>query len=80
MLIGYDIFAQENIDNIMIENDGTSNKENLGANSILAVSLAVAHAAANEIKQPLFKYLHKNRTDAYKMPIPFMNIINDLLQ
>jgi enolase len=76
MLIGQNVFSQETIDRIMIECDGTSDKSNLGANSILAVSLATAHAAANELRQPLFEYLHKDRTDAYKMPIPFMNIIN----
>ena len=58
----------------MIDLDGTSNKENLGANSILAVSMATAHAAANENNLPLYKYL--GGKGPFKMPVPMMNIIN----
>ena len=54
---GMEVFDQTEIDNRMIELDGTPNKSNLGANAILAVSLAVAKAAAAELKQPLYRYL-----------------------
>ena len=71
-LIGIDAKNQELIDNTMIELDGTKNKENLGANAILGVSLAVLKASANEAKMPLYKYVG-NGTN---MPYPMMNIIN----
>ena len=73
-IIGLDAFNQKYIDNIMIELDGTPNKSNLGANSILGVSIAVAKAASNAKKIPLYKYLNNN--SIYTMPIPMMNIIN----
>jgi len=73
-IIGLDVFNQKNIDNIMIELDGTPNKSNLGANSILGVSIAVARAASNAKNIPLYKYLNNN--SIYTMPIPMMNIIN----
>jgi enolase len=65
---------QETIDHKMIELDGTSNKGRLGANAILGVSLAVAHAQANSAGIPLYKYLGK--TDKYVLPVPMMNILN----
>lgn len=72
-LIGKDVFNQNEIDNIMIELDGTETKERLGANAILAVSLATAHAAAAEKSKPLYVYLGNGQ---YTMPVPMMNIIN----
>ena len=73
-LSGKEVSEQATIDQVMIDLDGTSNKENLGANSILAVSIATAHAAANENNLPLYKYLGGKGT--FKMPVPMMNIIN----
>lgn len=73
-LIGKDASDQAGIDNLMIELDGTHNKEKLGANSLLAISMACAHAAANEAKLPLYKYLSTEKD--FKMPVPMMNIIN----
>jgi len=73
-LIGKDASDQAGIDNLMIELDGTHNKEKLGANSLLAISMACAHAAANEAKMPLYKYL--STENDFKMPVPMMNIIN----
>jgi len=73
-LIGKDASDQAGIDNLMIELDGTDNKEKLGANSLLAISMACAHAAANEAKMPLYKYL--STENDFKMPVPMMNIIN----
>ncbi len=72
-IIGMDVRNQKEIDELMIRIDGTINKSKLGANSILAVSLAVAKAAANTMELPLFKYLNK---DANILPVPLMNIIN----
>ncbi|MBP6664029.1 MAG: phosphopyruvate hydratase [Chitinophagales bacterium] len=71
---GMEVFDQTEIDNRMIELDGTPNKSNLGANAILAVSLAVAKAAAAELKQPLYRYL--GGVAANTLPIPLMNILN----
>ena len=73
-IIGLDAFNQKYIDNTMIELDGTPNKSNLGANSILGVSIAVAKAASNAKNIPLYKYLNNN--SIYTIPIPMMNIIN----
>ncbi|WP_423793441.1 phosphopyruvate hydratase [Methanocaldococcus indicus] len=73
-LIDYDSRMQREIDYIMIELDGTENKSKLGANAILAVSLAVAKAAANTANLPLYKYL--GGFNSYVMPVPLMNIIN----
>lgn len=70
---------QKEIDQIMIELDGTENKENLGANAILAVSLAVARAAAASVGKPLYEYLTKFNPDfsgQYIMPAPMLNIMN----
>ena len=72
-LIGMDAQYQNAIDKKMIELDGTENKERLGANAILAVSLASAHAAALENKKPLYVNLGEGE---YTMPVPMMNIIN----
>jgi enolase len=73
-LKGMHIFDQNGIDDKMIEIDGTENKANLGANAILGVSLAVARAAAEELKQPLFRYI--GGVNANLLPIPMMNILN----
>ncbi|HUH35310.1 MAG TPA: phosphopyruvate hydratase [Moheibacter sp.] len=73
-LIGYNVFEQALIDQVLIEIDGTENKSNLGANAILGVSLAVAHAAASELGMPLFRYI--GGTNAKVLPVPMMNIIN----
>ncbi len=72
-LIGKDAMDQAAIDNAMIALDGTDNKGRLGANAILAVSIATAQAAAQSKGVPLYAYL---KTDDYKMPVPMMNIIN----
>ena len=73
-LKGVDVFEQNAIDNLMIALDGTENKGNLGANAILGVSLAVAKAAAQESRQPLYRYV--GGVNANTLPIPMMNIIN----
>jgi enolase len=73
-LLGRDARGQAAIDRIMIELDGTPTKERLGANAILAVSLAGARAAAAAAGLPLYRYL--NNQDRYVMPVPMMNIIN----
>jgi len=71
---GMDALDQVRLDKVMIELDGTPNKAKLGANAILAVSLATAHAAANQQGVPLFKYL--GGPDAKVLPVPMMNIVN----
>jgi enolase len=73
-LLGVSVFEQETIDKIMIDLDGTPNKSNLGANAILGVSLAAAHAAALELGMPLYRYL--GGVSAKTLPVPMMNIIN----
>ncbi len=73
-LIGVHILDQAGIDNLMIQLDGTENKGNLGANAILGVSLAAAHAAANYLEMPLYRYL--GGFNAKQLPTPMMNIIN----
>ncbi|HMU98773.1 MAG TPA: phosphopyruvate hydratase [Chitinophagales bacterium] len=73
-LIGEDVYDQRVIDKIMLELDGTDNKQKLGANAILAVSLAVAKAAAQEAGMPIYRYV--GGTNAYTLPIPLMNILN----
>ena len=73
-LKGVDVFEQNAIDSLMIKLDGTENKGNLGANAILGVSLAVAKAAAQESRQPLYRYI--GGVNANTLPIPMMNIIN----
>ena len=73
-LKGVDVFEQNAIDQLMIAMDGTENKGNLGANAILGVSLAVAKAAAQESRQPLYRYI--GGVNANTLPIPMMNIVN----
>ena len=73
-IIDMDAVDQVGIDKTMIELDGTPTKSNLGANAILGVSLAAAHAAANALDLPLFRYI--GGTNAKVLPIPMMNIIN----
>jgi enolase len=73
-IVGYDITAQAAIDQIMIDLDGTPNKAKLGANAILAVSMAVAKAAAEEANLPLYRYI--GGTNARTLPMPMMNILN----
>jgi enolase len=73
-LKGVDVFEQNAIDQLMIDLDGTENKGNLGANAILGVSLAVAKAAAQESRQPLYRYI--GGVNANTLPIPMMNIVN----
>jgi enolase len=73
-LLDMDAVDQVAIDKAMLELDGTETKSNLGANAILAVSLAVAHAAANALELPLYRYI--GGTNAKVLPVPMMNIIN----
>ena len=73
-VLGRDAFRQREIDGIMIKLDGTPNKTKLGANAILAVSMAVARAAASSKGQPAYKYLKD--LSSYKLPVPMMNVIN----
>ena len=73
-LEGEEVAAQNEIDRILIELDGTENKSNLGANAMLAVSLACAKAAADEMGMPLYRYI--GGVNANTLPIPMMNILN----
>lgn len=73
-LIGQEVTDQIRIDKLMLDADGTRNKAKLGANAILAVSLAVARAAAEELGQPLYRYL--GGVNAHVLPVPMMNILN----
>jgi len=73
-IIGWDARDQVGIDRLMIALDGTENKGNLGANAILAVSMAVAKAAAAESQLPLYRYLGGSNT--YLLPVPLMNVLN----
>src|SRR6201987_3127349 len=73
-LLGYDVADQTGIDAMMIQTDGTPNKGNLGANALLAVSMAVAKAAAEEANLPLYRYI--GGTNGKILPIPMMNILN----
>ncbi|ASS76498.1 phosphopyruvate hydratase [Tumebacillus algifaecis] len=73
-LIGQDIFDQVGIDNLMISLDATPNKSKYGANAILGISMAVAHAAAKELGLPLYTYL--GGFNAKQLPVPMMNILN----
>lgn len=74
LLCGFDPVDQEKIDQALIKLDGTDNKGALGANAILAVSIATAKAAASSINQSLYKYL--SAEDSFKLPVPMMNILN----
>ena len=73
-VIGMNVFDQVGVDKAMIELDGTKTKSNLGANAILGVSLATAHAAAAELGMPLYRYI--GGANAKSLPVPMMNIIN----
>jgi enolase len=73
-LAGYDIFDQVKLDKAMIELDGTPNKAKFGANAILGVSMAAAHAAAKSLKLPLYRYV--GGANATVLPVPLMNILN----
>lgn len=73
-LLNVDALEQETVDRIMIERDGSPNKKNLGANAILAVSLATAKAAAEEVELPLYRYLGGPLSNV--LPVPMMNVIN----
>jgi enolase len=73
-LMGMDVFDQRAIDQAMIDLDGTANKGKIGANAILGVSLAAAHAAAECAGQPLYRYV--GGVNAHTLPVPMMNILN----
>jgi enolase len=73
-LIGMSVFEQNELDNAMLEMDGTENKSKLGANAILGVSLAIAKAAAQEAGLPLYRYI--GGVNANTLPVPMMNILN----
>ncbi|HEX8489107.1 MAG TPA: phosphopyruvate hydratase [Propionibacteriaceae bacterium] len=73
-LTSYDASEQRLVDQAMLDLDGTENKSNLGANAILGVSLAVAHAAANAADLPLYRYV--GGPNAHTLPVPMMNIVN----
>jgi enolase len=73
-ILGFDARDQEALDSLLIELDGTNNKSSLGANATLAVSMAVAHAAAAGTEQPLYRYL--GGTAAKTLPVPMLNILN----
>ena len=73
-LLDMDAFNQAEIDNILIQLDGTKNKGNLGANAILGVSLACAKAVANTLDMPFYRYV--GGTNCYELPVPMMNILN----
>ncbi len=73
-ILGFDVFDQEHVDRTMISLDGTENKGRFGANAILAVSLAVAHAAAAAEDVPLYAYLGGH--GPFRLPVPLMNVIN----
>ncbi len=74
VLLGYDVADQTGIDEILMQLDGTANKSKLGANAMLAVSMAAAKAAAEEAALPLFRYI--GGTNAKVLPMPMMNILN----
>lgn len=73
-VIGINVFDQQEIDHVMLQEDRTEDKSNLGANALLGVSMAAARAAASALKIPLYRYLGGIR--AKKMPVPMMNILN----
>ena len=73
-LLGRDALDQRGIDTLMRDIDGTDDKSKLGANAILGVSLAVAHAVAQELELPLFRYL--GGPDSHLLPVPMMNVLN----
>lgn len=73
-IIGMNVLDQRSIDMKMLSLDGTDNKSRLGANAILGVSLAVAHAAAQSLKMPLYRYI--GGANGHRLPVPMMNILN----
>lgn len=73
-VIGDNVLEQRKIDEKLCHIDGTENKENLGANAILGISMAVAQTAAKALHLPLYQYL--GGTFAHQMPVPMMNILN----
>ena len=73
-VIGMNVFDQKEIDRVLCKTDGSVNKKNLGANALLGVSLAAAHAAANALRLPLYKYL--GGVNAKRLPVPMMSILN----
>lgn len=73
-IVGMSALEQRKVDCTMLELDGTDTKKNLGANAILGVSLATAHAAAGYLRIPLYRYL--GGTNACTLPVPMMNIVN----
>src|SRR5699024_7144502 len=73
-LFGFDALDQVGVDQLLLALDDTENKGNLGANAILGVSMAVAHAAADELELPLYAYL--GGFNAKMLPTPMMNILN----
>ena len=73
-LLGRDALDQRGVDTLMRDMDGTGDKSKLGANAILGVSLAIAHAAAQELDLPLFRYL--GGPDAHVLPVPLLNVLN----
>jgi len=74
VLVGEEALDQRAVDRVLLDLDGTPDKSNLGANAILGVSLAVAHAAADSLGLPLYRYL--GGPNAHVLPVPFMNVIN----
>ena len=74
ILLGRDALDQRGIDTLLRDTDGTDDKSKLGANAILGVSLAVAHAVAQELELPLFRYL--GGPDSHLLPVPMMNVLN----
>src|SRR5262245_9514586 len=73
-LLGMDAFDQAGVDARLVELDGSANKGNLGANALLGVSMAVAHAAATELGVPLYRHL--GGAHAHLLPVPLMNVVN----
>lgn len=73
-IVGMDALRQEDIDNRLLELDGTPSKNRLGANAILSVSMAVSEAASKALGEPLYRYLSKR--DNYELPVPLINILN----
>ena len=73
-VVGLNVFEQVYIDKVLRDIDGTENKSNLGANAILGVSLAVAHAAAKSAGLPLYRYV--GGSQACRLPVPLMNLLN----
>jgi enolase len=73
-ILGLDATAQEEIDNIMLQLDGTPSKEHLGANAILSVSMAIANASARALGKPLYSYL--GHSEKFTLPTPMINILN----